>query len=247
MNLTDKVALIVGARRMGVAVARALAERGAHVALTYRGAPDAAESAADVVRAAGRLAMTLRCDVTDQVQVIDAVLQQVVDTLGRLDVLVIMASRYEAVPFDELTAEAVERQIGVDMQGTFVCMRAAVPHLRAAGGGRIITFSDWTAASGRPRYKGYAGYYVAKAGVKALTEAFALELAGDGILVNAVAPGPVLPPDDMSTAARTRVEEVTPVGRWGGAGEIAKAVVALAETDFLTGETIRVDGGRHLR
>lgn len=247
MNLTDKVAVIVGARRMGVAVARALAERGAHVALTYRGAPDAAESAADVVRATGRRAMTLRCDVTDEVPVIDAVLQQVVDTLGRLDVLVIMASRYEAVPFDALTTEAVERQIGVDMRGTFVCMRAAVPHMRAVGGGRIITFSDWTAASGRPRYKGYTGYYVAKAGVKALTEAFALELADDGILVNAIAPGPVLPPDDMPTDTRARVEAVTPVGRWGGAGEIAKAVVALAETDFMTGDTIRVDGGRHLR
>lgn len=191
--------------------------------------------------------MTLRLDVTDEVPVVDAAFQQVVDTMGRLDALVVMASRYESVPFDELTTEAIERQIGVDMRGTFVCMRAAVPHMRTAGGGRIVTFGDWTAASGRPRYPGYTGYYVAKAGVKALTEAFALELAGDNILVNSIAPGPVLAPDDFSVAARARVEAATPVGRWGGADAIAQAVVGLLETDFMTGETLRVDGGRHLR
>ncbi len=247
MILADKVALLIGARRMGLAVATALASRGADVALTYRGSPDAADAAAAAVRALGRRALVVRCDVTGEVPVIESTFQHVVDTLGRLDVLVTMASRYEAVPFDELTTEAVERQIGVDMRGTFVCMKAAVPHMRAAGGGRIITFSDWTAASGRPRYKGYTGYYVAKAGVKALTEAFALELAADKILVNSIAPGPVLPPADFSASQRAAVEAATPAGRWGGVEEIAKAVVTLAETDFMTGETIRVDGGRHLR
>jgi len=246
MDLQHKVALLVGARRMGMAVATALAARGADVALTYRGSPDAAEAAAAAVRALGRRALVVRCDVTDEVPVIEATFQHIVDTMGRLDALVMMASRYEAVPFDELTTEAVERQIGVDMRGTFVCMKAAVPHLRAAGGGRIVTFSDWTAASGRPRYKGYTGYYVAKAGVKALTEAFALELASDHILVNSIAPGPILAPEDYSASQRAVVETATPVGHWGGAEEIAKAVVALAETDFMTGETIRVDGGRHL-
>jgi NAD(P)-dependent dehydrogenase (short-subunit alcohol dehydrogenase family) len=247
MDINNRVALIVGAARMGGSLARALAAAGADVALTYRHSHEAAETAAAAVRAAGRRAMTLRVDVTDEVPAIEAAFQQVVDTLGRLDVLVAMASRYESVPFDELTTEAVERQIGVDMRGTFVCMRAAVPHMRAAGGGRIITFSDWTAVSGRPRYPGYTGYYVAKAGVKALTEAFALELAPDNILVNAVAPGPILAPDSMPDATRARVEAVTPLGRWGGADAITQAVVGLIETDFITGETIRVDGGRHLR
>lgn len=247
MNLSHKVALVIGARRMGLAVATALASKGADVALTYRGSPDAAETAAAAVRALGRRALVVRCDVTDEVPVIESTFQQVVDTLGRLDVLVMMASRYEVVPFDALTTEVMERQIGVDMRGTFVCMKAAVPHMRAARGGRIITFSDWTAASGRPRYAGYAGYYVAKAGVKALTEAFALELAADNILVNSIAPGPVLAPDELSMAQRQAVEAATPVGRWGGAEEIAKAVLALIDSDFITGETIRVDGGRHVR
>lgn len=232
---------------MGLAVGRALAVHGADVALSYRNSQDAAEAAATAVRAAGRKAMTIRCDVTEEVPVIEVAMQQVVDALGRLDVLVMMASRYQPAPFDQLDTWEVERTLGVDMRGTFVCARAAVPHMRAVGGGRIITFSDWTAASGRPRYKGYAGYYIAKAGVKAVTEALALELAGENILVNCIAPGPVVPPDEMADATRARVEAATPVGRWGGADAIAQAVVTLAETDFMTGETIRVDGGRHLR
>ena len=119
--------------------------------------------------------------------------------------------------------------------------------MRQAGGGRIINFSDWVAASRRPRYVGYVPYYVAKTGIIGLTEALALELAGDGILVNAVAPGPILPPDDLDADAGRRVEQETPLGRWGGSEEIVKAVVGLIGSEFITGETIRVDGGRHVR
>jgi len=246
MQLTGKVALIVGARRMGDAVARAFAARGADVALTYRQSPDAARASAAAVTSLGRRATVLPCDVTDG-DAVQRMVDQVATDMGRLDVLVMMASRYDRVPFDELTIDAMDAQLSVDMRGTFLCMRACVPHMRAAGGGRMITFTDWTAAGGRPRYTGFTGYYVAKAGVKALTEAFALELAADNILVNAIAPGPVLPPDTMAADARQRVEDATPVGRWGGAEEIAKTVMALVDSDFITGETIRVDGGRHLR
>ena len=145
----------------------------------------------------------------------------------------------------EQTASASGR-LHVDLRGTYLCAKAAVPHMRRAGGGRIINFSDWVAASGRPRYPGYVPYYVAKAGVKALTEALALELAKDQILVNAIAPGPVLAPDDLSSEQSKAVEAATPLGRWGGADEVAKTVLALVDSDFITGETIRVDGGRHI-
>ena len=118
--------------------------------------------------------------------------------------------------------------------------------MRRLRGGRIINFSDWTARSGRPRYTGYLPYYVAKAGVVALTEALALELASDQILVNAIAPGPIVAPEGASDEEFAAVERATPLGRWGGEAEIAKAVLALVDTDFITGETIRVDGGRHL-
>jgi len=119
--------------------------------------------------------------------------------------------------------------------------------MRAQGGGRIVSFSDWVARSGRPRYKGFLPYYVAKAGVVALTEALALELAVDNILVNAIAPGPIVAPPGTTDEEARSVEQATPLGRWGGEQEIVKVVLALLDSDFITGETIRVDGGRHVR
>ena len=98
-----------------------------------------------------------------------------------------------------------------------------------------------------PRYPGYLPYYVAKVALVGLTEALALELAGDSILVNAIAPGPIVPPDDLDAHEVEQVKQATPLGRWGGVDEIVKAVVALVESDFITGETIRADGGRHLQ
>jgi NAD(P)-dependent dehydrogenase (short-subunit alcohol dehydrogenase family) len=167
--------------------------------------------------------------------------------LGRLDVLINMASVYSPAPYDELTEAHWDASLSVDARAAFLCTRAAVPFMRAQGGGRIINFSDWLACSHRPRYKGYLAYYVAKATVIGLTEALALELAEDRILVNAIAPGPILPPADLPEDEYESVEKATPVGQWGGGEEIAKAILALIDSDFITGETIRVDGGRHIR
>jgi NAD(P)-dependent dehydrogenase (short-subunit alcohol dehydrogenase family) len=119
--------------------------------------------------------------------------------------------------------------------------------MRRAGGGHIVNFSDWVAASGRPRYPGFLPYYVAKAGAIALTEALALEVAGDGILVNAVAPGPIVAPPGTTDDELKAVEAATPLGRWGGTEAIVRTVMFLVESDFITGETIRVDGGRHVK
>jgi NAD(P)-dependent dehydrogenase (short-subunit alcohol dehydrogenase family) len=167
--------------------------------------------------------------------------------LGRLDILVNMASVYRAATFEELTVEAWDLQLDVDLRAAWLCARAAAPHMRRLRGGRIINIGDWTAPSGRPRYRDYLPYYVAKSGVTALTEALALELAADQILVNAIAPGPIVAPDGISDEEFAAVERVTPLGRWGGEVEVAKLVRALVDSDFVTGETIRVDGGRHLR
>ena len=158
-----------------------------------------------------------------------------------------MASIYVSKPLDEVTVDDWNSQIAVDLTAAWLCARAAVPHMRRLRGGRIINFSDWVARSGRPRYTGYLTYYVAKAGVIALTEALALELAADQILVNAIAPGPIVAPEGTSDDEFAKVERATPLGRWGGEVEIAKAVLALIDSDFITGETIRVDGGRHLK
>ena len=158
-----------------------------------------------------------------------------------------MASIYGSRPFDTLTEADWDLDLAVNLKSAFLCSRAALPLMRRGGGGRIVNFADWLARSGRPGYPGFTSYYVAKAGIIALTEALALELAGDQILVNAIAPGPILAPPDLSPEDAQEVAAATPVGRWGGAIEIAKAVIALVESDFITGETIRVDGGRHVK
>lgn len=245
MNLSGKVALITGAKRVGAVVAAALAERGADVALSYHHSERESNEAAAEVSIRGRRAMVVRADVSDA-EACTALVDEVARQFGRLDVLINMASLYRAIPFDELTVDDWDHQQDVDLRGSYLCAKAAVPHMRANGGGRIINFSDWVAASGRPRYKGFVPYYVAKAGVKALTEALALELAGDNILVNAIAPGPILAPPDLTPAQLKAVEDATPLGRWGGEGEIVKAALMLIDTDFITGETLRVDGGRHV-
>ena len=231
---------------MGEAIAVSLAELGADVALVYHTSSAAAERAADSVRARGRRAYTLRADLTDPLDC-SATVNEAEAALGRLDVMVNMASLYQHVPLDDLDASQWDRQMAIDLRATFLTCMAVVPHMRKQGGGRIVNFTDWIAASGRPRYPGYLPYYVAKAGVKALTEALALELAPDRILVNAVAPGPIVPPKDTTPDEYAAVERATPLGRWGGEAEIAKAVAFLCESDFVSGETIRVDGGRHLK
>jgi NAD(P)-dependent dehydrogenase (short-subunit alcohol dehydrogenase family) len=246
MDLNNRVVLITGGKRIGQVVARELAERGADIAVSYRGSRDEAESTASEVRALGRRAAVVAADVgksADCARLIDTVAAE----LGRLDVLVNMASIYGSVAFDEMTEADWQRNIDVNLRSAFLCAKAAVPHMRGAGGGRIINFADWLARSGRPAYHGFVAYYTAKAGIIALTEALALELAGDQILVNAIAPGPILPPPDMTDEERKEVAAATPLGRWGGESQIAQAVRALIETEFITGETIRVDGGRHVR
>jgi NAD(P)-dependent dehydrogenase (short-subunit alcohol dehydrogenase family) len=246
MELTGRVALITGSRHIGAVVAAELARAGADVALVYGASRTEAEETAAAVRALGRRAVVTQANLRDP-DACERVVDETVDVLGRLDVLVNMASVYRSRPFDELTLDDWQASIDVDLRASWLCARAAVPHMRRLRGGRIINVSDWVARSGRPRYTGYLPYYVAKGAVIALTEALALELAPDQILVNAIAPGPIVAPEETSDEMFAAVERATPLGRWGGEVEIAKVVLALVDSDFMTGETIRVDGGRHVK
>ena len=246
MFTNDKVALITGGKRIGAVVATSLAKAGADVALIYNRSLAEAADTQSAVKALGRRAIVVQADVANERACIDAV-SKTVSELGRLDILINMASLYAEKPFAELTAADWDRQLAVDLRAAFLFAHAAAPRMKQHGGGRIINFTDWVAASARPRYPGYTPYYVAKAGVKALTETLALELAADHILVNAIAPGPILAPPEMSKEESDAVVKSTPLGRWGGEDEIAKAVMFLVHSDFVTGETIRVDGGRHIK
>jgi len=246
VDLTDKVALITGGKRIGLVVAGELATRGVHVAVGYVRSRGEAEQAVERVRAAGRRAALFQADLS-QPAACAALVAATVQELGRLDILINMASVYVKRSFDELRVEDWDAVVNVDLRAAFLCAHAAAAHMRRHGGGRIVNFSDWIAKSGRPRYEGYLPYYVAKAGIIGLTEALALELAADNILVNAIAPGPILAPPGTTEDESKAVEQATPLGRWGGEIEIAKMIAALLDSDFVTGETIRVDGGRHVK
>jgi NAD(P)-dependent dehydrogenase (short-subunit alcohol dehydrogenase family) len=246
MTLTDKAVLITGGKRIGAVIAKELAARGMHVALAYNRSRTEADAVASEIVPTGRRAVTLQADLSNA-DSCRTLVEQAASSLGRLDVLINMASVYAVVQFDDTDEAIWSSVVNVDLRAAFLCARAAVPYMRSAGSGRIVNFSDWVAASGRPRYPGYLAYYVAKKAVIGLTEALALELASSNILVNAIAPGPILPPAGSTSEETAAVEAATPVGRWGGELEIAKAVLLCLESDFITGETIRVDGGRHVR
>lgn len=246
MNLTGRAALITGGKRIGAAIARALAASGMDVALSYNRSHAEAEAAASDIQRAGRRAHVVSADLShpDDCR---ALVEGAAATFGRLDVLINMASVYTSIPFERTDERVWNSVLDVDLRAAFLCSKSAASHMRRSGGGRIVNFADWVAASGRPRYLGFLPYYVAKAGVIALTEALALELAGDSILVNAIAPGPIVAPPGTSDEELKAVEAATPLGRWGGEEAIVRAAMFLIETDFVTGETIRVDGGRHVK
>jgi NAD(P)-dependent dehydrogenase (short-subunit alcohol dehydrogenase family) len=246
MDLTNRAAVITGGRRIGAAVAIELARQGVDIALCYNRSRDEADRTASSVKELGRRVFLKRADLTNAGEC-EAFVNESAAALGRLDVLINMASVYVSRPFSELTVQQYDDNIAVDLRAAFVCARAAWPHMRRAGEGQIINFSDWLSRSGRPRYVGYLPYYVAKTAVIGLTEALALELAPDKIRVNAIAPGPILAPPDTTDDELAAVEKATPLGSWGGEKAIVDAVLALLRCDFVTGETVRVDGGRHVR
>src|SRR5262249_41986850 len=186
--------------------------------------------------------ITIRADVTDEDQIAAAV-KETHRTLARIDFLLNMASIYLGTP-DPNEADWANA-MDANARSVFLFSTAAAPIMKRSGAARIINFADWLPVSGRPHYRGFVPYYTSKAAVVALAESLALELAPE-ILVNAIAPGPILEPPGLTSEESMEVIKDTPLQRWGGAAEIAKAVLFLVDSDFITGECIRVDGGRHL-
>jgi NAD(P)-dependent dehydrogenase (short-subunit alcohol dehydrogenase family) len=243
MNPKGKVALLTGGARIGQVVADELATRGCDLALIYRSSRETAEASAKAAVTKGVRAVTIRADATDEDQVAQAV-KETHRVLGRIDILLNMASNYLQTP----DPKAADWSLAFDAnaRSVFLFSTYVAPIMKQSGdGARIINFTDWLPVSGRPRYRGFVPYYASKAAVVALTESLALELAPK-ILVNAIAPGPISAPPDLTPEENLEVLNATPLERWGGAEEIAKTVIFLIDSDFVTGECIRVDGGRHL-
>src|SRR5262245_27325607 len=156
---TNKIALLTGGKRIGRIVAEQLAARGADVALSFARSRTEAEEAAERVRAAGRRALVLQADLTSP-DACRALVSAVAESLGGPDILSNMASVYVNRRLADVSASDWQAPIAVDLGAAFFCSQAAAPFMRARGGGRIINFSDWVVASGRPRYKGFVPYYV---------------------------------------------------------------------------------------
>ncbi len=245
-----RVAVVTGAGSgMGLAIGRQLADRGHRVALLDRNGA-AVAAGAEHIRAGGGQALGYEVDVSDRAA-IDEVLGKVRGEFGPVEIMVTSAGIDEFQPFTEITIEAWDRMLAVNLTGTFHCLQAAVADMLAAGWGRIVTISSSSAQSGAARM---AHYVASKGGVVGLTKALALELAPHGITVNSIPPGFI--DTEMARRAEARgdlpsidaVAARTPVRRAGTPDDIAAACVFLCsdEAGYITGQLIGVNGGWYL-
>lgn len=243
-DLTGKLVLVTGAAvRVGRAIARRFGEGGADVAIHYRTHEDEAETLAQELRAMGRRALLLHADLRDAAAV-RGMFARLGQEWGGLDVLVNSASIFRRTPLDEATDEDWAQHLDVNLTAPWLCIRAALPLLRARGGGKVVNIVDDSAV--RP-WPSYIPHSVSKAGLLALTRGLARALAKEGIAVNAVAPGPVLFPEDYDADARERVLRRVPTGRSGTPADVASAVLYLCTaSSFVTGALLNIDGGQAL-
>jgi pteridine reductase len=244
-NMNAKVALITGSgkRRVGNAVAEALAARGYSVALHYnRSAEDARESVS-LMRKGGTHAEAYQADVSKEDEV-DRMFKQVENDFGRLDVLVTAAAIWQSKPLEEITADDVRRHFEINALGTFLCCRrAGLIMVKQPEGGAIVTIGDW--AIERP-YLNYAAYFPSKGAIPTMTRTFAVELArrNPAVRVNCILPGPVMLPEDLAEHEVKGAIAGTLLKRAGRPENIAHAAVFLVENDYITGVCLPVDGGR---
>ena len=241
MRLEHRVVLITGGtRRVGQAIALALAGRRTRVIISYRtSARDAAVTVRALKRAGAEEAWAARVDLSRAASV-RRLIERIRTRCGRLDVLINSAANFDRTPFATLSERDWDRALDTNLKGPFLCALYASRLMRRHGG-KIINLADW--AGVRP-YRDYLPYCVSKAGVIGLTKALAKELAPQ-IQVVAVAPGPILPPPEMSAAAKNRIAARVPLKRWGSPQDIANTVLFLLEgTDFMTGSVVYVDGGQ---
>lgn len=242
MKIDDSVALVTGAgQRVGRALAASLASKGANLAIHYNSSAKGAEALASEVRKAGVTAKTFQADLADASSPA-ALVEKVTAAFGRLDILVNSAAIMERSPFGETDATHWDRVIALNLRAPFMLAQAAAPHLRRARGA-VVNIADLAAFETWP---GYIPHGVSKSGVVYITRALALVLAPD-VRVNAIAPGNVLLPEGWSKAEADRLVQTTPLKRDGSPEDVAAAMLFLLESDFITGDTIIVDGGRHVR
>lgn len=233
MNLKNKTIIITGAARIGRNVAEALKERGANLVLTYLDSIDEVKD----------LGFPIQADVSKKDDVL-RVVKEAKNKFGEIHGLVHMAAIYQKSEWDNLDENSFDKNMNVIAKSSFLFGKILGDEMLKNDGevkGKMIFFSDWSVLT-RP-YQDYLAYNVAKSAVVGLTKSFAKELAPH-ILVNAIAPGPMIRPPDLTDEENKEVLSKTLLGHWGGGEEIAKGVCYLLEADFVNGQVITIDGGR---
>lgn len=237
-DLTGRIALVTGASRgIGRAIAEALASAGCDVAIHYRDRADPAAEAARAVESAGRRAMTVQADVASPEEV-RRMIGAVADFLGHVDILVNNAGISRPLAIEDITLEDYDATIAVNLRSAFVATQAVLPSMRAKRWGRLIFIGSVAAQVG-----GVVGphYASSKAGMVGLMHGYASMLAKEGITANVVAPA-LIETDMIRDNPRARADLI-PVGRFGRPEEVAAVVATLAANDYITGQTIGVNGG----
>ncbi len=236
-NLKGKVALVTGASRgIGAAIAVALSEAGAAVAVNYRERADAAEALVADLNTAGGRAIAVAADVSLATAVTKMV-DRISAALGAVDILVNNAGLAIVRGVDDLTEEDFDKTITVNLKSAFLCTQAVLPSMRAKKWGRIVNIT-----SGAARGAGAIGphYNASKAGMEGLTRGYAARLVKEGITVNSVAPSLI---DTDMMRGRSDLAARIPLGRLGHSEEVAQAVLMVLGNDYMTGQTIALNGG----
>lgn len=239
------VALITGAgrRRIGNVIAGTLASKGYAVSLHFHSSRESAEETVEEIESSGGLAVCFQADVSKEDEV-ERLFEQHMSRFGRLDVLVTTAAIWEPRDLAETTVDDVRRHFDINALGTFLCCRrGGLIMAEQPQGGAIVTIGDW--ADARP-YRNYTAYFISKGAIPTMTRALAVELAARNpeVRVNAILPGPVMLPDDLSEDERAKVVAGTLLKREGTPESVAHTALYLVENDYVTGVCIPVDGGR---
>jgi len=236
MDISGKVALITGsAKRVGREIALELSRRGAQIAVHYR------SSVSEAKQVAGDSGAIFHAELTNQND-INKMFADLEKTFGRLDILVNSASVFSPATADEAIPEHWDEQMDTNAKAPFFLAQRAARLMRPTGAGKIINIAD---VAGEVIWPGYLPYSISKAALIAVNRGLVKAYAPE-IQVNAIAPGPVLFPDDYTEEQKRSAIERTLLKRAGSPEDIVKAVVFLIENDYITGEVIHVDGGRHI-